>query len=77
MTVRKTPSELRKAQIVKATRTAIRLKHALAADRELNDVLPDVESAFDAAIQRGELPDKIDVEALAREVVQKQTARAE
>ena len=70
MTIRKTDSELRLAGIVKATRTAIRLKHTLNADRELNDVLPDVEAAFARALQRGELADAIDVQALANQVVQ-------
>jgi len=69
MTIRKLPSELRKAALVKALRAAIRLKHTLAADAELNDVLPDAEEAFDAAIHRGVLPDKIDLHALANEVV--------
>lgn len=69
MTVRKLDSEVRKAALVKALRTAIRLKHTLAADRELNDVLPNAEAAFDQALQRGILPDAIDLDALANEVV--------
>lgn len=69
MTTRKLPAELRKAALLKALRAAIRLKHTLAADAELNDRLPDAEAAFDAALQRGELPDRIDLDALAQEVV--------
>ena len=37
------------------TRTLIRLKHSLAADQELNDVLPDTLGEFDEALARGEL----------------------
>lgn len=46
---------MERAKIMKATRTLIRLKHTLAADEELNDVLPDTLAEFDAALTRGEL----------------------
>lgn len=52
---KKTPAELKKAQIAKATRTLIRLKHSLKADEELNAVLPDTLEEFDEALARGEL----------------------
>ena len=37
------------------TRTIIRLKHSLAADEEINAVLPDTLAEFDEALARGEL----------------------
>lgn len=52
---RKTTSELEKAKIAKATRTLIRLKHSLAADQEINDVLPDTLEEFDTAYANGTL----------------------
>lgn len=52
---KKTPAELEKAKITKATRTLIRLKHSLAADEEINAVLPDTLDEFDKALARGEL----------------------
>lgn len=52
---KKTPAEMEKAKIIKAARTLIRLKHSLAADEEMNDVLPDTLAEFDEAVQRGEL----------------------
>ena len=47
---------LRKAALMKAARSAVRLKHSLAADEELNRVLPELERRFDAAVQNGILP---------------------
>lgn len=52
---KKTPAEMERAKIVKATRTLIRLKHSLAADEELNSVLPDTLDEFDEALAKGEL----------------------
>jgi hypothetical protein len=52
---RKTPAEIQRHKVAKATRTLIRLKHSLAADEELNSVLPDTLEEFDAALARGEL----------------------
>lgn len=45
--------ELQRAQMLKALRSAIRLKHALRADEELNQKLPEFEAAFDKAVQAG------------------------
>lgn len=70
MTTRKTEEELRKAELIKLARTVIRAKHSVAADRELNDVLPDLEDAFDAQIQAGVLPGRVDLQALAAAVIQ-------
>lgn len=57
MAAQKDDIAMRKAALLKAARSAIRLKHSLAADAELNDRLPVLESMFDAAVQRGILPD--------------------
>ena len=48
---------LRKAAAIKTARSIIRLKHSLAADEELNRVLPQVELAFDLAVNSGTLPE--------------------
>lgn len=52
---KKTPAEMERGRIVKAARTLIRLKHSLAADEEINAVLPDTLEEFDQALSRGEL----------------------
>lgn len=52
---KKTPAELEKAKIIKATRTLVRLKHSLAADEEINNILPDTLAEFDSAVASGEL----------------------
>lgn len=49
--------ELRKRALFKAARSAVRLRHSLEADAELNDLLPQLERAFDMAVSRGILPD--------------------
>lgn len=54
---RKDDIELRRAALLKAARSAIRLKHSIEADAELNTVLPAVELAFDSAVQSGTLPE--------------------
>lgn len=52
---KKTPAEMEKAKVTKAARTLIRLKHSLAADEEINSILPDTLEEFDEALARGEL----------------------
>ena len=47
--------ELRRAALLKVARSAIRVKHAVAADAELNEVLPKLQRAFDQAVQNGRL----------------------
>ncbi|MBA3583044.1 MAG: hypothetical protein H0W36_00690 [Gemmatimonadetes bacterium] len=49
--------ELRRAALLKAARSAVRLRHSLEADAELNDVLPNLERRFNDAVQRGVLLD--------------------
>lgn len=55
---------MRKAVLLKAVRSNVRLRHSVEADVELNEVLPEVERMFDSAVQRGELPS---VEVLLKE----------
>lgn len=52
---RKTPAEMQRHKIVKTTRALVRLKHSLAADEELNTLLPDTLEEFDEALARGQL----------------------
>lgn len=52
---KKSPAEMEKAKLTKTARSLIRLKHSLAADEELNAVLPDTLAEFDEALARGEL----------------------
>lgn len=54
---KKTREEMKRANVAKTTRTLIRLKHSLAADEEINAVLPDTLDEFDAALASGELKD--------------------
>lgn len=48
-----TPLEIQKAQILKAYRTAIRLKHSLLADQEIAERLPELEKQIDRALASG------------------------
>lgn len=57
MTVQKDKVEQRRAEILKTIRTAVRLEHSLAADRELNELLKPAEDEFNRRVQLGELPD--------------------
>lgn len=57
MTYQKTEIEQARADMVKRFRNAIRFEHSIAADHELNGLLPEAEKLFNAAVQRGELPD--------------------
>jgi hypothetical protein len=67
VTTRKTEAQLRKAEIMKVARAALTVKYRIQLDRELNDVLPDLEDAFDKAVQEGQLPGDVDVKALVAE----------
>lgn len=48
-----TEIEIGKIAVLKAYRAAIRLKHSLAADREISQTLPEVERLIDTALQAG------------------------
>lgn len=52
---KKTPEELERAKVAKVTRTLVRLKHSLAADEEINTVLPNTLDEFDEALAGGRL----------------------
>ena len=45
--------EGQRKDMLKALRTAVRLKHSLNADAELRKVLPEFQAAFDKAVQSG------------------------
>lgn len=50
---RLTEAELFRADAIEVARTAINLKHRIAARRERNDVLPDLEETINGAITGG------------------------
>jgi len=52
---KKTDVEMERMALAKIARTALRLKHSLAADREINDTLPDTLNEFDARTILGDL----------------------
>lgn len=62
-----TEIEQRRAEILKAVRSVIRLKHSIAADREVNGVLPQIELELDAAIKTGKIYE-LEVADFIREV---------
>ncbi len=61
MTQQKDKVDLARTQMLKTVRAAVRLRHSLAADAELNAALPEAERMFDAAIHSGELPDPLSI----------------
>lgn len=61
MSIHKDRVDQARANTLKVIRTAIRLKHSIAADEELNEVLPRAEAKFNASVLRGELPEPLDV----------------
>ena len=61
MSVHRDKVDQARANILKTIRAAIRLKHSIAADEELNEVLPLAQEKFDAAVLRGRLPEPLDV----------------
>lgn len=62
----KTEIEMAKARLFKCVRTAVRTKHSLEADQELNEVLPKAEKEFDTAVLSGVLPKDALKEVLSR-----------
>lgn len=67
MTVKKDETQLRKGAMVKVARKAVRGHYEILADRELNEVLPAIEAAFDADVKRGILPGDAEIEAYVRD----------
>lgn len=51
--IRKTDIEIQKTAVLKAVRAAIRLKHSLAADREIAETLPQIEEDINTALAEG------------------------
>ena len=70
--IKKSPIEQERANIIKVSRTLIRLKHSIAADNEINDVLPARLEEFDKALQHGELK-TIEIPATLEEVADANT----
>ena len=56
MTTHKDDTDQARAEMLKTIRAAVRLKHSINADRELNEVLPLAEQKFNRAVLRGEVP---------------------
>jgi hypothetical protein len=50
------------ADRIKVLRSAVRLKHSIAADRELNILLDAERKKFFKSVQQGKLPEAINVE---------------
>ena len=50
-----------RADTLKTIRAIVRLRHSLNADRELNDVLPKAQMAFDKSVLKGILPEIADI----------------
>jgi hypothetical protein len=69
MTTRKTETQLRRAELVKVARAILTVQHRTKLDRELNDVLPDLEEEFDRRIQAGELPGSINLGSIVRKAL--------
>lgn len=44
---------VQRAEILKTYRTMIRLKHSLAADREISETLPEIEAEINTALAEG------------------------
>lgn len=61
MSVHRDDVDQSRANVLKTIRAAIRLKHSIAADNEINDLLPKAEAAFNAQVMRGVLPNTIDI----------------
>ena len=60
-TLRRDRVDQERANALKTIRTAIRLKHSLAADNEINEVLPRFESEYNEAINNDERPEPLSI----------------
>lgn len=61
MSVHRDKVDQARVDMLKVIRAAVRLKHSIAADNELNEVLPRAEARFNAAVMAGRLPNPVDV----------------
>ncbi len=52
---KKSEIELERQILIKTVKSLVRLKHSVAADRELNDLLPEKVMEFENAVQHGQL----------------------
>lgn len=57
----RTKEEQARANMLKVIRAAVRLRHAINADNELNELLPVAEKRFTDALQRGRLMEPAEV----------------
>ena len=62
MSVHRDKVDQARADLLKTIRAAVRLRHSIAADNELNEVLPLAQKRFDDAVLRGRLPEPLDVQ---------------
>ena len=60
---KRSPIEQTRADIAKAFRAQVRQKYSIAADHEINEMLPDLLGRFDKAMMRG-LPFEVDIQEL-------------
>jgi hypothetical protein len=58
---RRTEIEQARANALKVVRTAVRLRHSIEADNELNEKIDEAGKVFDAAVARKELPDPLTI----------------
>ena len=61
MSVHRDKVDQARADLLKTIRAGVRLRHSIAADNELNEVLPLAQKRFDDAVLRGRLPEPLDV----------------
>ena len=62
----KSLSEQTRTDIAKAYRQGVRLKYSIAADHEINDILPSLLDRFDTALMKG-IPFEVDIQALVED----------
>lgn len=63
----RTPEEQARFIMLKQARAILRLKHATAAENELNEILPRLEKQFNALLLKGKAPAQVDLKALLYE----------
>lgn len=61
MSIHRAEVDQARYEMLKTIRAAVRLRHSLNADRELNEVLPEAAARFDAAVNRGKLPSPAEI----------------
>lgn len=61
MVVKREEADQARVNMLKVIRASIRLRHSIAADTEINEVLPQAEAEFNERVLSGELPDPLDI----------------